>query len=104
VGSCEVVEGQAFSEALSRGAAIAFYAITRSVLLIVIAIAGPAFGQDAAENAIKTTQRADFGRSGCPDVARIPHLPVTSTLRCSAIQRPVASCWNMALSSRRAAR
>jgi membrane protein len=53
VGSCEVVEGQAFSEALSRGAAIAFYAITRSVLLIVIAIAGLAFGQDAAENAIK---------------------------------------------------
>lgn len=41
-------------EALSRGAAIAFYAVTSiaPVLLIVIAIAGLAFGQDAAENAI----------------------------------------------------
>jgi membrane protein len=41
-------------EALSRGAAIAFYAITSlaPVLLIVIAIAGMVFGRDAAENAI----------------------------------------------------
>jgi membrane protein len=41
-------------EALRRGAAIAFYAVTSiaPVLLIVIAIAGLAFGQDAAENAI----------------------------------------------------
>ena len=41
-------------EALSRGAAIAFYAATSlaQVLLIVIAIAGLAFGQDAAQNAI----------------------------------------------------
>lgn len=41
-------------EALSRGAAIAFYTVTSlaPVLLIVIAIAGLAFGQDAAENAI----------------------------------------------------
>jgi membrane protein len=41
-------------EALSRGAAIAFYAVTSiaPVLLIVIAIAGLVFGQDAAENAI----------------------------------------------------
>jgi membrane protein len=42
-------------EALSRGAAIAFYAVTSiaPVLLIVIAIAGLAFGQDAAENTSK---------------------------------------------------
>ena len=42
-------------EALSRGAAIAFYAVTSiaPVLLIVIAIAGLAFGHDAAENAIR---------------------------------------------------
>jgi membrane protein len=42
-------------EALSRGAAIAFYAVTSiaPVLLIVIAIAGLAFGHDAAENAVK---------------------------------------------------
>jgi membrane protein len=41
-------------EALSRGAAIAFYTVTSiaPVLLIVIAIAGLAFGQDAAQNAL----------------------------------------------------
>ena len=41
-------------EALSRGAAIAFYTVTSiaPVLLIVIAIAGLAFGRDAAQNAI----------------------------------------------------
>jgi membrane protein len=43
-------------EALSRGAAIAFYTVTSMapVLLIVIAIAGLAFGRDAAQNAIVT--------------------------------------------------
>jgi membrane protein len=43
-------------EALSRGAAIAFYTVTSiaPVLLIVIAIAGLAFGRDAAQNAIVT--------------------------------------------------
>ena len=41
-------------EALSRGAAIAFYTVTSlaPVLLIVVAIAGLAFGQDAAQGAI----------------------------------------------------
>jgi membrane protein len=41
-------------EALTRGAAIAFYTATSiaPVLLIVIAIAGFAFGRDAAQNAI----------------------------------------------------
>src|SRR3954465_3723310 len=41
-------------EALSRGAAIAFYTVTSiaPVLLIVIAIAGLAFGREAAQNAI----------------------------------------------------
>lgn len=41
-------------EALSRGAAIAFYVVTSlaPVLLIVIAIAGLAFGRDAAQNAL----------------------------------------------------
>jgi membrane protein len=41
-------------EGLSRGAAIAFYTVTSiaPVLLIVIAIAGLAFGRDAAQNAI----------------------------------------------------
>jgi membrane protein len=42
--------------ALSRGAAMAFYAVTSlgPVLLIVIAVAGLAFGEDAARNAIVT--------------------------------------------------
>src|SRR5437660_4309685 len=41
-------------EALSRGAAIAFYTVVSiaPVLLIVIAIAGLAFGREAAQNAI----------------------------------------------------
>jgi membrane protein len=41
-------------EALTQGAAIAFYTVTSlaPVLLIVIAIAGLVFGQDAAQNAI----------------------------------------------------
>jgi membrane protein len=41
-------------EALSRGAAIAFYTVTSiaPVLLVVIAVAGLAFGREAAQNAI----------------------------------------------------
>ncbi len=43
-------------EALSRGAAIAFYAVTSlaPILLIVIAIAGLVFGHDAAQDAISS--------------------------------------------------
>ena len=42
-------------EALSRGAAIAFYTVTSisPVLLIVVAIAGLAFGHDAAQNGVR---------------------------------------------------
>ena len=42
------------SESLTRGAAIAFYSVTSliPVLVIVIAIAGLAFGEDAARGAI----------------------------------------------------
>ena len=41
-------------EALSRGAAIAFYTVTSiaPVLLIVVAIAGLAFGHEAAQNSV----------------------------------------------------
>jgi membrane protein len=48
-------------EALTRGAAIAFYTVTSiaPALLIVIAIAGLAFGHDAAQNAI-TAQLSDL--------------------------------------------
>jgi membrane protein len=50
-------------EAMSRGAAIAFYAVTSiaPVLLIVIAVAGLAFGHDAAENAVKGQLSALMG-------------------------------------------
>src|SRR5689334_23781038 len=50
-------------EALSRGAAISFYAITSlaPVLLIVIAIAGIVFGQDAAQNAVRDQFSALMG-------------------------------------------
>ena len=59
-------------EALTRGAAIAFYTVTTiaPLLLIVIAIAGLIFGRDAAQNAIvgqlgglMGTQTADFIQS-----------------------------------------
>ena len=48
------VSGYLANDALSRGASIAFYAATSlaPVLLIVVAIAGLAFGQDAARAAI----------------------------------------------------
>src|SRR3954466_13504349 len=48
------VSGFLANDALSRGAAIAFYAATSlaPVLLIVVAIAGLAFGQGAARSAI----------------------------------------------------
>jgi membrane protein len=48
-------------EALTRGAAIAFYTVTSvaPVLLIVVAIAGLVFGRDAARNAI-TAQFSDL--------------------------------------------
>src|ERR1043165_5053892 len=51
-------------EALSRGAAIAFYAVTSlaPILLIVIAIAGLAFGRDAAQNAISEQFSAIMGK------------------------------------------
>ena len=51
-------------EMLSRGAAIAFYTVTSiaPVLLIVIAIAGLIFGQDAAQNAISGEFSGLMGR------------------------------------------
>jgi membrane protein len=52
-------------EALSRGAAMAFYAVTSlgPILLIVIAIAGLVFGQDAAQNAIVQQLSGLMGKS-----------------------------------------
>lgn len=50
-------------EALSRGAAIAFYAVTSigPVLLIVVAVAGLFFGEDAARGALMTKLGAAMG-------------------------------------------
>jgi membrane protein len=56
----EMLKAMVFSfiddEVLSRGAAIAFYTVTSiaPVLLIVVAIAGLVFGDDAARNSINT--------------------------------------------------
>jgi len=51
-------------EALSRGAAIAFYTVTSiaPILLIVIAVAGLVFGRDAAQNAISAQFSGLMGR------------------------------------------
>src|SRR6476620_5884971 len=51
-------------EALTRGAAIAFYTVTSiaPVLLIVVAIAGLAFGRDAAQNAISAQLHGLMGQ------------------------------------------
>ena len=51
-------------EALSRGAAIAFYTVTSlaPVLLIVIAVAGLVFGRDAAQSAISDQFSTLMGR------------------------------------------
>ena len=58
--------GLAFIEdqALSRGAAIAFFTVTSiaPILLIVIAIAGLVFGQEAAQNAILAQLSGLMGR------------------------------------------
>ena len=51
-------------DALSRGASIAFYAVTSlaPILVIVVAIAGLAFGEDAARGALTTQLRGLMGR------------------------------------------
>lgn len=60
------VSGFLTNDALSRGAAIAFYAATSlaPVLLIVVAIAGLVFGQDAARGAISEELGQLLGPSG----------------------------------------
>jgi membrane protein len=60
------VSGFLANDALSRGAAIAFYAVTSlaPVLLIIVAIAGLAFGQDAARTVISEELGQLVGPSG----------------------------------------
>jgi membrane protein len=59
------VESFIEDEALTRGAAIAFYTVTSiaPVLLIVVAIAGLVFGRDAAQNAITQELSGLMGES-----------------------------------------
>lgn len=59
----DTVSGFIEDEALSRGAAIAFYTVTSlaPVLLLVIAIAGLVFGQEAAQGAILGQLRGLMG-------------------------------------------
>jgi Virulence factor BrkB len=66
-------------EALSRGAAIAFYTVTSiaPVLLIVIAIAGLAFGRDAAQNAL-TAQLSGLMGQQTAEVLQTEARPNTS--------------------------
>ena len=58
------IAGFVEDEALSRGAAMAFYAVTSiaPILLIVIAIAGLAFGQEAAQSALAEQLTGLMGR------------------------------------------
>ena len=60
----ESVQAFIADDALSRGASISFYTITSigPVLFIVVAIAGLAFGEDAARGAIAAQLRELMGR------------------------------------------
>jgi membrane protein len=57
----------------SRGAAIAFYAVTSiaPIILIVIAVAGSAFGEDAARGAIFSQFRTLLGSQGADLLERV---------------------------------
>ena len=59
------VEAFIADDALSRGASISFYAVTSvgPVLFIVVAIAGLAFGEDAARGAIAAQLTGLMGRA-----------------------------------------
>ena len=60
------VEGYIAHGALSRGAAIAFYVVTSlaPVLLIVVAVAGIVFGQDAVRGGLVQQLSGLFGQQG----------------------------------------
>lgn len=69
----QTVLGFIEDEALSRGAAIAFYTVTSlaPVLIIAIAIAGLAFGEDAARGAIVSQLGGLMGKAGAELVQSI---------------------------------
>lgn len=60
------LEGYIAHSALSRGAAIAFYVVTSlaPVLLIVVAIAGLVFGEDAVRGSLVRELGGLFGQQG----------------------------------------
>jgi membrane protein len=62
----QAVQGFVAHGALSRGAAIAFYVVTSlaPVLLIVVAIAGLAFGDDAVRGNLVLELSGVFGQLG----------------------------------------
>ena len=80
-------------EALSRGAAIAFYTVTSiaPVLLIVVAIAGLAFGRDAAQNAITEQLSGLMGQQSALSGAGLP---------VSVCDRLAASLFGMTIQTR----
>jgi len=61
----ESILGFIEDDALSRGAAMAFYAVTSiaPILLIIVAVAGVVFGQDAAQNAVADQLTSLMGRA-----------------------------------------
>jgi membrane protein len=62
----QAVQGYIAHGALSRGAAIAFCVVTSlaPVLIIVVAVAGLAFGEDAVRGNLITELRGLFGQQG----------------------------------------
>jgi membrane protein len=62
----QAVSGYLAHEALSRGAAIAFYVVTSlaPVLLIVVAVAGVVFGADAVRGSLVKELSGVFGQQG----------------------------------------
>ena len=67
-----IVEAFVADDALSRGAAISFYAVTSlgPVLFIVVAIAGLVFGEDAARGALSEQLSALMGKEAADLVQR----------------------------------
>ncbi len=62
----QAISGFIAHEALGRGAAIAFYIVTSlaPVLLIVVAIAGLVFGQEAVRGSLVKEMGGIFGKEG----------------------------------------
>lgn len=84
----QVIEAFLADEALSRGAAIAFYATTALVpiLFIIVSIAGMLFGHAAAQGALKSDvklvigpQAADLLQSAIRNAAYTSHGPLPTT-------------------------